>query len=80
MIKVTNLARGQLVCDLSNGKTLRLNVRQSKELEDSLLTPHFKVLEQKRVIRCEVVKPTKTVTPVKEEKKETKKEVKENGK
>ena len=54
--KVTNISGGQLVCDLAvEGKTLRLNNRQSTTIEDNEITQHLKNLEDKGLILNEYV-------------------------
>lgn len=69
--KLTNKSGGQIVCDLAvEGKTLRLNNKQSKTIKDTEITPHIKNLVSKGLILSEEVKeqpqPTKkTTAPIK---------------
>lgn len=67
--KLTNISGGQIVCDLATeGKTLRLNNRETKTIKENEITPHIKNLVTKGLILSEDV-VTKT-TPKKKEKKE----------
>lgn len=55
--KVTNISGGQLVCDLAvEGKTLRLNNKQSETIKDSEITKHLEVLATKGLILLEKIK------------------------
>lgn len=60
--KLTNISGGQIVCDLATeGKTLRLDNRQSQTVKDNEITPHIKNLIEKGLILSEeVLKETKT--------------------
>ena len=54
--KLTNISGGQIVCDLAvEGKTLRLNNKQSKTIKDNEITSHIKKLVAKRLILSEEV-------------------------
>ena len=54
--KLTNISGGQIVCDLAvEGKTLRLNNKQTKTIEDIEMTPHIKNLVAKELMVSEVV-------------------------
>lgn len=54
--KLTNISGGQIVCDLAvEGKTLRLNNRQSKTIKDTEITPHIKNLVSKGLILSDQV-------------------------
>ena len=54
--KLTNISGGQIVCDLAvQGKTLRLNNKQSKTIKDNEITSHIKNLVEKRLILSEEV-------------------------
>ena len=51
--KLTNISGGQIVCDLAvEGKTLRLDNKQTTTIKDSEITPHIKnlVTNIKRII------------------------------
>lgn len=59
--KLTNISGGQIVCDLAvEGKTLRLNNRQSKTIKDNEITSHIKNLVVKRLLLSEEVTPQAT--------------------
>ena len=60
--KLTNISGGQIVCDLAvQGKTLRLNNKQSTTIKDNEITPHIKRLIDKGLILSEeVIKPQTT--------------------
>lgn len=59
--KLTNISGGQIVCDLAvEGKTLRLDNKQTTTIKDSEITPHIKNLVSKRLILSETIE-TKTV-------------------
>ena len=70
--KLTNISGGQIVCDLAvEGKTLRLNNKQTKTIKDMDITPHIKNLVLKGLILSEeVVQPqvTKKITTQKSSK------------
>ena len=70
--KLTNISGGQIVCDLAvEGKTLRLNNKQTKTIKDMEITPHIKNLVLKGLILSEeVVQPqvTKKITTQKSSK------------
>ena len=52
--KVTNISGGELVCDLAvQGKTLRLNNKQSKTIKENEMTKHIKNLVSKGLILIE---------------------------
>lgn len=54
--KLTNISGGQIVCDLAvEGKTLRLNNKQTKTIEDIEMTPHIENLVTKELMVSEVV-------------------------
>lgn len=78
--KLTNISGGQLVCDLAvEGKTLRLNNKQTKTIKDTEMTPHIKNLVTKGLILSEeisvgVTKTTKKNTVQKENSKKEKEE------
>ena len=58
--KLTNNSGGQIVCDLAvKGKTLRLNNKKTKTIQDSEITPHITNLVNKGLILSEYV-ATKT--------------------
>ena len=49
--RVTNLISGQLVCDLAtDGKTLRLNSRETVTISGEDFTPHIKNLAEKGIV------------------------------
>lgn len=55
-VKLTNISGGQIVCDLAvQGKTLRLNNKQSKTIKDNEITSHIQNLVVKRLILSEEV-------------------------
>ena len=59
--KLTNISGGQIVCDLAvEGKTLRLDNKQTTTLKDCEITPHIKNLVTKGLILSESIE-TKTV-------------------
>lgn len=59
--KLTNISGGQIVCDLAvEGKTLRLDNKQTTTLKDSEITPHIENLVTKGLILSEPIE-TKTV-------------------
>lgn len=62
MLKLTNISGGQIVCDLATeGKTLRLNNKQSKTIKNTEITKHIKTLVTKGLILSETVsEETKT--------------------
>lgn len=54
--KLTNISGGQIVCDLAvEGKTLRLNNKQTKTIQDKEITSHIRNMAVKRLILCEEV-------------------------
>lgn len=56
MLKLTNIMGGQLVCDLATeGKTLRLDDRQSETINENEITPHILHLEECELILIEEV-------------------------
>lgn len=56
--KLTNISGGQIVCDLAvQGKTLRLNNKQTKTIKENEITPHIKNLVSKGLILSEEVIP-----------------------
>lgn len=60
-VKLTNNSGGQIVCDLAvQGKTLRLNNKQSKTIKDNEVTPHIKNLVEKSLLLSEEVKEPQT--------------------
>ena len=70
--KLTNISGGQIVCDLAiEGKTLRLDNKQSQTIKDNEITPHIKHIIDKGLILSEKVS---------EETKATKKTVKNSNK
>lgn len=55
-VKLTNISGGQIVCDLAvQGKTLRLNNKQSKTIKDNEITSHIQNLVAKRLLLSEEV-------------------------
>ena len=59
--KLTNISGGQIVCDLAvEGKTLRLDNKQTTTIKDSEITPHIENLVTKGLILSESIE-TKTV-------------------
>ena len=57
---VTNLVNGQLVCDLATeGKTLRLNSRETITISEDDFTAHIKNLAEKGIVKVtELVEET----------------------
>lgn len=57
---VTNLVNGQLVCDLATeGKTLRLNSRETVTISEEDFTAHIKNLAEKGIVKVtELVEET----------------------
>ena len=57
---VTNLVNGQLVCDLATeGKTLRLNSRETITIGEEDFTAHIKNLAEKGIVKVtELVEET----------------------
>ena len=54
--KLTNISGGQIVCDLAvEGKTLRLNNKQSKTIKETEITKHIKNLVSKGLLLSEQV-------------------------
>lgn len=70
--KLTNISGGQIVCDLAvQGKTLRLNNKQSKTIKETEITPHINNLVSKGLILSEEVsqpQSTKKITASKSSK------------
>lgn len=61
-IKLTNNSGGLLVCDLkTKDKTLRLNNKQSKTIENTEITKHIDNLVLKGLLLREEVKTKNTV-------------------
>ena len=63
--KLTNISGGLVVCDLAvEGKTLRLNNKSSKTIQDNEMTSHIQNMVSKRLLLIEKVSiettPTKT--------------------
>ena len=59
--KLTNISGGQIVCDLAvEGKTLRLNNRQTKTIKDTEMTSHISNLVKKGLMMSEEIPVTKT--------------------
>lgn len=59
--KLKNISGGPIVCDLAvQGKTLRLNNKQTKTIKETEITPHIKNLVSKGLILSEVVTEIKT--------------------
>lgn len=67
-VKLTNNAGGQIVCDLKDKSTLRLNVKQSTTVQDEQITKHIENLVTKGLLLSEPIAEPKTVG---EEKTET---------
>lgn len=72
--KLTNISGGQIVCDLKvekgeDPKTLRLDNKQSKTIEDTEVTKHIDNLVSKGLLLKEEVK-TKTAQKSNKEKEE----------
>ena len=62
LYKVTNISGGELVCDLAvQGKTLRLNNKQSTTIKENEITPHIKNLVKKGLVLIEEI-PVETQT------------------
>ena len=60
-VKLTNISGGQIVCDLAvQGKTLRLNNKQSKTIKDNEITSHIQNLVAKRLLLSEEVTTPQT--------------------
>lgn len=54
--KLTNISGGQIVCDLAvEGKTLRLNNRQTETIKDTEMTPHIENLVTKGLMLSEEI-------------------------
>lgn len=71
-MKLKNISGGQIVCDLADGKVLRLNNNQSVTFSDNQITKHIKNLVTKGLLMSVVEQPAKTVEkPVKKRKEET---------
>lgn len=61
--KLTNIFGGQIVCDLATeGKTLRLDNRQSVVIKDSEITNHINNLVMKGLILSEKITEPKVAT------------------
>lgn len=74
MIKLKNISGGQIVCDLADGSTLRLNNKQEETFSEKQVTKHIKHLVKKGLlVSTSVVKESTEKSGKKE------KEVKENG-
>lgn len=59
--RLTNISGGQIVCDLAvQGKTLRLNNKQSKTIKNNEITSHIKNLVEKGLILSDEVKQPQT--------------------
>lgn len=59
--KLTNISGGQIVCDTAvEGKTLRLNNRQSDTIKESEITRHIENLESKGLLLIEYIPEKKT--------------------
>ena len=60
--KLTNISGGQIVCDLAvEGKTLRLDNKQTTTIKDSEITPHIKNLVTKGLILSEEVQLSESI-------------------
>lgn len=71
LISLKNISGGLLVCDLkTKGKTLRLNNRQSKSIQDTEFTPHIETLLSKGLLLKEEVKTSKSTAKKTVQKKE----------
>lgn len=57
--QLTNISGGQIVCDLANGETLRLNHKESQTVSEALITPHIKNLEKLGLMMCRPIEPVK---------------------
>lgn len=54
--KLTNISGGQIVCDLAvEGKTLRLDNKQTKTIKDTEITSHIENLAIKGLIVSEYI-------------------------
>ena len=61
MLKLTNICGGQVVCDLAvEGKTLRLDNKQSTTIEDFEITPHISNMIASGLILSEKVSVVET--------------------
>lgn len=64
--KLTNISGGQIVCDTAvEGKTLRLNNRQSDTIKETEITQHIKNMGSKGLLLIEYI-PEKKVTKKKD--------------
>lgn len=57
--QLTNISGGQIVCDLANGETLRLNNKESQTVKEAQITPHIWNLEKIGLMICRPVEPVK---------------------
>ena len=54
--KLTNISGGQIVCDLAvEGKTLRLNNKQTETIKDTEMTSHIENLVKKGLMMSEYI-------------------------
>lgn len=62
--KVTNIINGQIVCDLATeGKTLRLNSKETVHIDEKDMTNHIQILSEKGLVKVvEVANQEKTAT------------------
>lgn len=59
---ITNKSGGQLVCDLANGDTLRLNNNESITVSEENITSHLRHLEVKGLVTIRTKPKAKKVT------------------
>lgn len=80
MIRLKNISGGQIVCDLADGKTLRLDNKQEDTFNEKQVTKHIKNLVKKGLfLSSKVVEKQSTSATEKEKSAKKEKEVEKNG-
>lgn len=51
MFRITNISGGQLVCNLKDGTTLRLNNKQSANVSAGNITKYLRDIEKQRLVK-----------------------------
>lgn len=65
MLRLTNISKGPIVCDLKDKSTLRISVKKSKDISESNITPHIERLVKSGQLTCRTLETPKKETAVK---------------
>lgn len=54
--RIVNITSGEIVCNLANGRTLRVESGATQIIEDTEMTPYLSAIEKKGLIMCTFIK------------------------